>query len=231
MSPSIAANSLGSLRWVTTWARSSASMPAPKSIQQLPEYRYLRARLEEREQSSCEAARALDIPWRFVPPMVRDDLRRRWARATARCGGCQDALSVLMAEESRDGSLSPTDDALVAECEVTLEAYDLAETRLRRLLKEKSSSLDVVALSMTLAEVLRKTNRSSEALALLRDVWIHHPEHPQSEQVVRMIVAVEGSASLSFDESVAQIETLNKSRHYREAIARVEAIEENANPV
>ena len=216
-----------SLAHVAQLVRTGDDVAALAEIESLPEeardedgLRYLRGRLLLEVGKPCDAMQALAQTPSTLPETMREDSMRRWARAAARCGHCEEARPILLGTGSGQASPTRRDRAIAADCAVQLGDLDTAVEELSRLTRSKRGLANRVALLALLSDVYVELGRADEARAAALEAW-KAAVSPHQQNAARKLVE---RASPSLADRIDRAEELTAARRFARAVKELEDI-------
>jgi soluble lytic murein transglycosylase len=188
--------------------------------------RYLKGRLLFDVGRPCDAMDELARIPSSLPEPIREDAKRRWARAAARCGHCAEARPVLLGVASSDPNVTRHDRALAAECAVRIGELEAGAEELAQLTRGARGFDNRVALLALLSDVYLELGRPDEARNAALEGWTF-AVHPAEEPVARKL---EKRALPSVADRIARGEALMRVHRFARAVQELEAIEMEKEP-
>ncbi|MGB5705050.1 MAG: hypothetical protein WBM48_19665, partial [Polyangiales bacterium] len=166
----VSALAADSLARVASLVRTGDDTAALAAIETLSEktrdedaLRYLRGRLLLGVGRPCDAMEALAQTPSTLPEAMREDSERRWARAAARCGHCEEARPILLGADSSEVQVTRRDRAVAADCAVQLSDLETAAEELASLTRSERGLANRVALLALLSDVYVELGRPDDA--------------------------------------------------------------------
>jgi soluble lytic murein transglycosylase len=193
----------------------------PTEAQDDDSLRYLKGRLLLAVGRPCDAMEALAQTPGSLPDAMRADSTRRWARAAARCGHCDEARPVLLAAASSEVAVTRRDRAVAADCAVQMGELETAVEELSRLTRRNGGLENRVALLALLSDVYAELGRPDDARKTALDAW-QAAVHPGEQRAARKL---EERAAPTMADRIARAEELMAARRFERAVEELEAIE------
>jgi soluble lytic murein transglycosylase len=182
--------------------------------------RYLRGRLLLDVGRPCDAMEALAQTPAGLPEPMRQDATRRWSRAAARCGQCEEARPVLLGASSNEVTVTRRDRAIAADCAVQMGDLETAAEELARLTRRKSGLANRVALLALLSDVYVELGRPDDAREAALEAW-KAAVSPHQQGAANKLVE---RASPSLGDRLARAERLVSARRFERAVRELEEI-------
>jgi soluble lytic murein transglycosylase len=182
--------------------------------------RYLRGRLLLSAGRPCDAMEALAQTPSTLPEAMREDSTRRWARAAARCGHCEEARPILLAADSHEVSVTRSDRAAAADCAFQTGDLETAAEELARLTRRKSNLANRVALLALLSDVYVELDRPADARAAALEAWKAAVSPHQQAAVLTLVER----AAPTLEDRIARGEELLSARRFARAVEELEQI-------
>lgn len=198
----------------------------PPRVQDEDAVRYLRGRLLLGVGRPCDAMESLGQTPSTLPEPMREDSIRRWARAAARCGRCDEARPILLGAASSEVRVTRRDRAVAASCAVQLGELQTAADELAQLTRRRSRLDNRVALLELLSDVYAELGRDDDARTAALEAWIHAVEPGQQRAARRL----QERASPTVADRLERAEALLSARRFDRAIAELEAIDVGEHP-
>jgi soluble lytic murein transglycosylase len=183
--------------------------------------RYLRGRLLLAVGRPCDAMEALAQTPSTLPEAMRVDSMRRWARAAARCGHCEEARPVLLGADSSDITVTRRDRAVAADCAVQMGELEIAAEELARLTRRKGNLDNRVALLALLSDVYVDLERPEDAREAALEAW-KVAVNPGQQRTARKL---EERAAPTVADRLARVEELMSARRFERAVQELEAMD------
>lgn len=183
--------------------------------------RYLKGRLLLDAGRPCDAMDELGRMPTSLPEPMREDGKRRWARAAARCGQCAEARAALLGIASSEAIVTRRDRAIAAECAVQMGELEAGAEELAQLTRRPHDLDNRVALLALLSDVYLQLGRPDEAREAALEGWIS-AVHPAEDPVARKL---EKRALPSIADRIARAEELMRAHRFTAAVEELEAIE------
>jgi len=216
-----------SLARVASFVRTGDDTAALAEIESLPEatrdedsLRYLRGRLLLEVGRPCDAMQALARTPSTLPASMREDSMRRWARAAARCGECEEARPILLGDGSAEVRVTRQDRAVAADCAVQMGELETAVEELSRLTRTKRELANRVALLGLLSDVYVELDRADEAKAAALAAW-KAAVSPHQQSAARKLLE---RASPTLEDRIDRAEALMDARRFARAVEELEEI-------
>jgi soluble lytic murein transglycosylase len=188
--------------------------------------RYLKGRLLLDVGRPCDAMDELARMPSSLPEPMREDGKRRWARAAARCGQCAEARAVLLGVVSSEPSVTRHDRAIAAECAVQMGELEAGAEELAQLTRRPHDLDKRVALLALLSDVYLELGRPDDAREAALEGWILASD-PAEVPVARKL---EKRALPSIADRLARAEELMRAHRFVTAVEELEAIEIGKEP-
>ena len=182
--------------------------------------RYLRGRLLLDVGRPCDAMDTLAQTSPDLPEPMREDAVRRWARAAARCGRCDQARPVLLGASSKEAVVTRSDRAAAADCAVQMGDLETAAEELSRLTRRKSGLANRVALLALLSDVYVELDRPDEARMAALEAWKASVSPHQQGAASKLVER----ASPSLEDRLARTQQLVAARRFERAVRELEEI-------
>ncbi len=211
---------------VASLVRTGDTAKALLAIDALPEdlaeddaVEYLRGRLLLQAGRPCDAMDALPRASSTLPEAMQQDSVRRWARAAARCGRCEEARRLLLGAESSEVAITRADRAVAAECAAQMGELETAAEELDRLTRRKGAENRVELLSL-LADVYDGLGRPDEA----RDAALAAWKASVSPHQQRLAESLLDRASPDLEDRLDRAGQLMSARRFERAAEELETI-------
>ena len=182
--------------------------------------RYLRGRLLLDVGRPCDAMEALEDPSKALPEPMRADATRRWARAAARCGQCEEARPILLGAASTEVRVTRRDRAVAADCAVQLGELETAADELARLTRHKGALENRVALLALLSDVYVDLGRPDDAREAALRAWEASVDPHQQRVAQRLLERASPTPSDYLDRAAALLD----ARRFERAVQELEAM-------
>ena len=212
---------------VASLVRIGDEAAALRAIEGLPEetrdedaMRYLRGRLLLSAGRPCDAMDTLARTPSSLPEAMREDSMRRWARAAARCGHCEEARPVLLGGESAAAAVTRDDRAVAADCAFQMGELETAAEELAALTRRKRSLANRVALLALLSDVYVELDRPDEAREAALDAWKAAVSPHQQSAALKLV----GRAAPTLEDRIERAEELMRARRFARAVQELEQI-------
>ena len=200
-----------------------ASLTEIESMRKLsvPE-RYLKGRLLERGGNQCGAADAFDLSATRFPADVALDVRRRWARTTARCGRCNRAMEALEALAKGRGTEAARDRALLARCEYDRGNFTRAAQEYRELLRKRIPGFDKVDATVRLARSLKELGQAEQAVEALERATITLAADAKATRLGDALVELGGRWPNDQATRLRRADVYYRARRYADVVEELE---------
>jgi soluble lytic murein transglycosylase len=212
---------------IASLVRTGDEAAALRAIEALPAeardedaVRYLHGRLLLSAGRPCDAMRALAQTPSTLPEAIREDSARRWARAAARCGRCEEARPILLGADSYEVSVTRDDRAIAADCAFQMGDLETAAEELERLTRRKTNLANRVALLALLSDVYVQLGRPAEAREAALDAWQSAVSPHQQAAALNLVER----AAPALKDRIARCEELVKARRFARAVEELEEI-------
>ncbi|KPK54944.1 MAG: hypothetical protein AMJ63_01365 [Myxococcales bacterium SG8_38_1] len=212
---------------VASLVRTGDEAGALRAIEALPEetrdedaLRYLRGRLLLSTGRPCDAMEALAQTPSTLPEALREDSTRRWARAAARCGECEEARPILLGADSAAVTVTRNDRAVAADCAFQMGELETAAEELAALTRGKRSVSNRVALLALLSDVYVDLGRPDDAREAALQAWKAAVSPHQQAAAHKLLER----ASPTLEDRVARAEELMSARRFARAVEELEQI-------
>ena len=192
----------------------------PEETQGQSNLRYLRGRLLLEVGRPCDAMEALAETSSTLPEALREDSMRRWARAAARCGHCDEARPVLLGSGTSAVAVTRRDRAVAADCAFQLGDLETAAEELARLTRRKSGLGNRVALLALLSDVYVDLDRPGDAREAALEAW-KAAVSPHQRGAARKLAE---RASPTLEDRLERTEQLMIARRFERALRELEEI-------
>ena len=223
----------GGLERVASLVRVGDDGAALRAIAELPDatrdedaVRYLKGRLLLSAGRPCDAMETLSQTPSTLPEPMREDSMRRWARAAARCGHCEEARPVLLDLASSDIAETRRDRALAAHCAVQRGELEPAAEELSRLTRRRKHLDNRVTLLALLSDVYLELDRPDDAREAALEGW-KSALSPGQQRVAREL---EARASPTVADRLDRAEAMMSARRFGRAVEALEAIDAKDEP-
>ncbi len=220
------------LEHVASLVRVGDDSGALEAIAELPEatrdedaVRYLTGRLLLAVGRPCDAMEALSQTPSTLPESMRADSMRRWARAAARCGHCEEARPVLLDAASTDIATTRRDRAVAAHCAVQSGDLEAAADELSRLTRRKGNLDNRVTLLALLSDVYTELDRPEDAREAALEGW-KSAVSPGQQRTAREL---EARASPTLADRIDRAEAMMSARRFGRAVEALEAIDDKGD--
>lgn len=188
-----------------------------------PRIAYLEGRLWARRGDHERAAERLARALPGVPAGVTSDVRSRLAEALLATGRAAEAEARL--SEITLGTRVVR--ARIAQAVLAQGDFARAEPLLRAAIAEEADDTDGFALRMARAEALSLLGRADDAAAVLRDLLLTRPEHPDDPSARLALEALLGGpVGLTFDQALTRAERLSERFQRDRALSELHALPE-----
>ena len=155
-----------------------------------------------------------------LPEAMREDSTRRWARAAARCGHCEEARPILLGADSTEVIVTRSDRAVAADCAVQMGELETAAEELAELTRRKGRLDNRVALLALLSDVYADLDRPDDAREAALEAWKAAVSPHQQAAAQKLL----GRASPTLEDRVARAEALMSARRFARAVEELEQI-------
>ena len=223
----VSALAADSLARVASLVRTGDDTAALAAIETLSEktrdedaLRYLRGRLLLGVGRPCDAMEALAQTPSTLPEAMREDSERRWARAAARCGHCEEARPILLGADSSEVQVTRRDRAVAADCAVQLSDLETAAEELASLTRSERGLANRVALLALLSDVYVELGRPDDARDAALEGW-KAAVSPHQQAAARKLVE---RARPTLADRVDRASELTAARRFARAVEELEQI-------
>ena len=216
------------LQGVAALVRAGDERAALERIASLPEQtrkedavRYLEGRLLANLGKPCEALTKLADAPSTLPEAMREDSKRRWAAAAARCGRCEEARPLLLSAASSISAVTRRDRAIAADCAIQMGELETGAEELERLTRRSRGTAQGVALLALLSDVYVELGRPDDARRAAVEAWTSAVEPGQQETARKL----EARAAPELSDRIDRAENLMRARRFSKAVDALEAID------
>lgn len=213
---------------VASFVRASEPKNALSAIENLTKVtrsedrvRYLEGRLLLQLGRPCDALDVLSSRFGDLPDSMREDARRRWGRAAARCGDCEEARAALLDTASSDARTTRADRAVAATCALRLGDTETAAAELSRLTRAKGGSANRVSLLAALSDAYVKLDRPEDAREAALAAW----KAASSAEDRELVRGLGERATPTTSDRIDRASALVSARRFEEAVAELENID------